>query len=324
MPPLVHIVVLTWDGSRHTRQCLDSLTHQDYPNFRVVVVDNGSARPYPLDPTYRFPVSTLRLDRNRGFAGGVNAGITAALADGAAYVWLLNDDAEVAPDILTKLVAACQADPGIGLASPVIRNSDDEGRVAFHGGRVTPSTMTFDYTDSRETYQSWLRDSPHRIWLVGTALLIRRALVEKIGLFDEGFFAYWEDNDYSVRSIDAGFRNITVEDACVMHASGDPSVGGVERSPYYHYYMARNQLLLLRKHGGLMRNTSPTFWALLAQRAMAERLRGHPKSLSALRQGVWDGLRGIPGEYRPRRSPAAQLGQASLATAGALVALVSI
>lgn len=318
MPPLVHIVILAWDGSHWTDRCLQSLEAQNYPNFQVIVVDNGSATPCTPGHSRRFATCVIRLARNQGFAGGVNAGIRAALAAGAAYVWLLNDDAETAPDTLSQLVAACEADPGIGLASPVIHGTGPGAKVWFHGGLISTPDLTFGITDRPEVYQAWVAAFPTRIWLYGTALLIRRVVVERIGLFDEAMFAYAEDDDYSLRSIQAGFRNVIVPTAHVAHEPGHPSGNDADRAPYYHYYTTRNQLLLLRKHGGLLRNARPTFWALLAQGAMARRLRGRPEALSALRQGVWDGMVGIVGAYRRRGSAVARLGQATLAAAGVL------
>ena len=309
MSPLTATIILAWDGSKATAACLAALARQTYPNHRTILVDNGATP--PIAPPAEPPVTLLRLPENRGFAGGVNAGINAALAAGAAFVWLLNDDAEAPPDTLEKLVAAAAADPRIGIVSPVIRNADDHGRPAFTAGRTDPATLAFHYADTPETAALWAREAPDRIWVTGTAMLLRRELLEKIGGFDESLFAYWEDNDICLRAIQAGFRNVMVPDAAVLHPHGPPG-GHAARPPYFHYYMARNQLLLLRKHRAPLR---PWFWALLGQAADLARLPPDPARRNALRRGTWHGLMGVTGPQPPPGPVAPALGQAVLALA---------
>ena len=86
--------------------------------------------------------------------------------------------------------------------------------------------------------------------LLGTALLIRRSLIETIGLMDDRFFAYVEDIDYSLRSTAAGFRNVEVPDAIVWHRFKRPVENPSGVPPYLHYYISRNYLLLWRKLSG--------------------------------------------------------------------------
>ena len=88
-------------------------------------------------------------------------------------------------------------------------------------------------------------------------MLIRRALVEAVGHFDEQFFAYWEDVDYSLRSIRAGYHNIVVSENEVRHAPGIHETGLSAKPPHFFYYMARNELLLTRKHVGWYLATLP-------------------------------------------------------------------
>ena len=312
--PLTATIILAWDGSQATAACLAAVARQTYPNHRTILVDNGATP--PIAPPAEPPVTLFRLPENRGFAGGVNAGINAALAAGAAFVWLLNDDAQAPPDTLEKLVAAAAADPRIGIASPVIRNADDHGRPAFTAGRINPATLGFDFTDSATTAAAWAQEAPDRIWAVGTAMLLRRELLEAIGGFDEDLFAYWEDNDICLRAMRAGFRTVMVPDAAVLHPNGDPTTGEAARPPYYHYFMARNHLLVLRKNGGWRVNARPLLWALLRMRREVARYPGRPAIQAAIRHGVWDGLRGSTGRYTAAVAASSRLGQAVLVLAG--------
>ena len=196
----------------------------------------------------------LRNPKNLGFAGGANVGLRHAFSAGADYVWLLNNDAEPLPGALDALAARVVGDASIGLASSVIVESDALENKSYCFLYQAGDYIPISSSDEYERHHS---GSPSHICLFGTALLVSRPLVERIGYFDDGLFAYWEDIDISRRSASAGFRNVVVTDSYVRHASNGASLG--KRPPYYYYYMTRNQLLLARKLHDPLR---PTYWAL--------------------------------------------------------------
>ncbi len=292
-------VVLNWNKARDTAQCVEALRQQDYSQLRVLVVDNGSA-PGSLGPIEALspPVPLIRNEHNLGFAGGVNIGITKALTDGAEFIWLVNNDAIPATDALSRCLAA-MADARVGLVSPMILNADARDRVEFCGGLW--DGKVFRTTDEPSVYRGWAQDSPERVWLVGTALLIRRTVVETIGGFDEALFAYWEDNDYSVRAIRAGFWCVVATDARVRHWSGTPVQSPGLKPVHYHYYMARNELLFIGKTLPLRERPKPLVWAVERQLRRVNALAGYPKSSQAIFAGLWDGLRGNGGAFVPGR-----------------------
>lgn len=286
----VAVIVLNWNKAEQTRHCLEVARRATARPVHWIVVDNGSDEPIgSLQPD----VTLIRLPRNLGFAGGANLGLRHAFAAGADKAWLLNNDAEPQPGALDALLAAVEADPGIGLASPVILDADaDAGEVVgFHGGLLTAcgDRITCDAAE----YARWASAWPDRIWLVGTALLVARPVFERTGGFDESLFAYWEDNDLSRRSAVAGFRNVVVAGAEVRHEAPRPA----ERPPYYHYFMTRNELLLLHKVGftGMLR---PAWWALRRAVRLHRHLAGSRDRRRAVRRGVLDGLMRRGGPYR--------------------------
>jgi len=116
----VTAVVLSWNGTEQTLACLRSLSAATYPALSAVVVDNDSTDDVAAAVAEAFPdVRVIRLEENRGFSGGVNAGLEAALADGADHVLLLNNDATVEPGFLEPLVAAA-SEPGVVAVSSQI------------------------------------------------------------------------------------------------------------------------------------------------------------------------------------------------------------
>jgi GT2 family glycosyltransferase len=287
LKPVVAVVILNWNKAPLTRRCLERARSATSLNPLWIVVDNGSTPPienFPAD------VVLIRNDRNLGFAGGVNVGLRHAIDAGADYVWLLNNDAEPLSGTLDTLVYAAAADPSIGLASPVILNSDDNDAIDWHGSIWRDGI--YDYTNDPDTYARWLQQTPNQICLTGTALLLTRRLIETIGAFDERLFAYWEDTDISLRAAAAGFRVRVFPEAAVRHACGTEALDAGNRAPYYYYLMTRNELLVLRKTGA---PTRTVYWMLRRAVRWWSKPGLNSRQRRAILRGVVDGLLGRGG-----------------------------
>ena len=279
-------VILNWNQAELTESCLVAAHHATGLEADYVVVDNGSDAPFR---TTIPGVTVLRNTRNLGFAGGANVGMRHAFSAGADYVWLLNNDAEPLSGAFDALVAKVTGDASIGLASSVIVDTNAWENKSYgllnQAGEYSPISSLEDYERQRA-------GAPSQICLLGTALLVSRPLVERIGYFDDGLFAYWEDIDISRRSASAGFHNVIVTDSYVRHASNGASLG--KRPPYYYYYMTRNQLLIARKLHDPLR---PTYWALRRFWKWYQSPNLSKMQRRAIRQGVLHGFAGISGRY---------------------------
>jgi GT2 family glycosyltransferase len=303
--PRVSVVVLNWNNGAATAACLRALATTDYPALSIIVVDNASTDGSAEQFAGAAGIELVRNDANLGFTGGVNTGIRRAMANGADYVWLLNSDAVVAPDVLTKLVAAAERDPRIGLASPVFRDPDPPYAWEVRGARFDPRSRLATLTDDPATARDWSDRYPDQIVLLGTALLVRRALIEKIGGLDDRFFAYVEDVDFSLRSIAAGFRNVAVQDAIVEHRFKRPVEQPGDVPPYLHYFISRNYPLLWRKLPGRAVMSKSMLWFVRERLLQITRMRNDTAAVDAVLAGLWDGWRGVGGPYDPtRRMPA--------------------
>jgi GT2 family glycosyltransferase len=220
----VAAVVLSWNGREDTLACLRSLEGEEVD---VIVVDNASEDGTADAVT---GVELIRNERNLGYAGGMNVGIRGALERGADAVLLLNNDVEVEPGAVAALAAAA---PGAGAVCPVIVFAGEPERIWYSGARF----------ESRRGYNGrQLTDRPgaprttDRI--CGAAVLIRREVLDEVGVFDEDLFAYHEDADWSLRVRERGLPLRVVPDAVVRHKVS-ASTGG-EGSPVALYYSARN------------------------------------------------------------------------------------
>src|SRR6185437_9926145 len=137
---------------------------QDYPNCRIVLVDNGSEQSSLaplLEPGRAFHL--IRNSDNLGFAGGCNVGIRYALEQGAAYIWLVNSDAIAPPDTLRTLVAAAETEPRAGLLAPLIRDILPPHPIMNLGGWFDRRTLVYNHTDSIETATDWQAQFPDQI-----------------------------------------------------------------------------------------------------------------------------------------------------------------
>lgn len=300
--PAVFVVVLNWNGGELTRACLRSLVEINYTNLSVIVVDNASTDGSSSELEQFDTIELIRNSTNLGFTGGVNTGIRRAMERGADYVWLLNSDATTGPDVLRQLVNAAEQDPRIGLVSPVFQDPDPPGAVQFCLARFDPTTRVTEQAADPATALEWQERHPEQIVLLGTALLIRRALIETIGVLDDRFFAYVEDVDYSLRAHAAGFRVVAVPDAVAYHAFKRPVEEPDSVPPYLHYYITRNYLLLWRKLPGRVLFSKAMLWFLRQRLGQLNRMTGNVAAVDALLAGLWDGIRGIGGRFDPGRS----------------------
>jgi len=300
--PTVHIVVLNWNGLADTLRCIESLERLDYANRRIVVVDNGSTdgsveRLRALGGRIRL----VENGANLGYAGGNNRAMAEAFERGADLVWLFNNDAEAEQQSLCRLVAAWQAMPDGGLVSPLIRD-DDEGRAVQSAcGLFDIGAASYTPTADEAQARAWLAAHPERIGLVGAAMLVPRAVYERIGGLDERLFAYWEDYDYSIRSALAGFRNILVFEADVLHRAKPPAVDVAALRPHYYYFMSRNEIMMWRKFCARGRFLKFLVWVVRQRLVLVERLSGNPAVCDAILAGLWHGIRGVGGPFDPRR-----------------------
>jgi GT2 family glycosyltransferase len=241
-------------------------------------------------------VTLLRNAANLGFTGGCNLGLRYARENGAAYVWLLNNDAVVPPRSLSILVETAERNPKVGLVGPLVRFYDRPDEIQYAGTLLDPLT-------EEETHIRLLTSGGHQVpgaWpvLVGTAMLVKGELIDKIGLLDGRYFAYCEDWDYSVRALRAGFEVLVETAATILHK---PTGSMGRESPIKEYYMVRNRYLFWRTHlpASAQRWFAMRFvgWAL--ERARNSRAEGKEPLVAAALDGIWDAVRHHTGARAP-------------------------
>jgi len=290
------IVILNWNSAGATRRCLDALGPALSVEHETLVIDNGSSPADwdALQSSIRAPVRLERNDANRGYAAAMNQGLRWHRDRGARFFLLLNNDVRPAPGALDRLIGAATARPDIGIAGPLVYTVRGASRALAGSGRIDWPTATTPY-DGRVPVEALAeRDMLH-----GCCWLVRAEVVERIGLLDEAYFAYYEETDYGVRARRAGFRLVIVRDAVVEHDEG----ASVDQVPgLREYAMMRNRILFARKNSPPRHRASTLLHASLwygPRRIVRGFAHGHWRIAAAIAAGWWDGVAG-----RPFRLPA--------------------
>lgn len=249
--PEIAVIILNWNGKEDTLLCLDSVYKMEYPHLEVIVVDNGSSDNSLEAIRERFKdVVLIENKANLGFCGGNNAGIRYALSQKPEYLLILNNDAMVEPSLIKELKAVVDSNPFIGVVSPIITLCRDQNIIYFSGERIDWGNGDFLVHSSRQCVQSreGLMDIDFPCWC---AIFMKTEVMEKVGLLDEQFFAYYDDVDWGVRCKKSGVRTVLYPKKLVRH-KGSGSTGG-SSSPVVSFYVFRNRLFFMRKHGSFLR-----------------------------------------------------------------------
>lgn len=246
MKPVVFVIILNWNGYQDTVACVESCLQSTYLAFQILIVDNGSSDNSEPLLRQRFPdIEILQTGSNLGFAGGNNVGIRQALASGADYVWLLNNDTIVAPDALTELVKLAEGAPRVGMVGSKILFHGQPSTIWFAGGFWTPDGGNFLHRGFGEE-DAGLYDTPCGVdFLTGCSLLVKTGLIEEIGPMREDYFLYWEDADWSRRAVESGWELWYAPVARVWHKV---SASAGNRSARQWYYYTRNACLFIERH----------------------------------------------------------------------------
>jgi len=232
--PLVSIIVLNWNGWKDTIECLDSLSKLTYTNYRIIVVDNGSTDGSVIEikdwigRSGNARTSMIELKENVGYARGNNAGARFAIDDTKAkFIFILNNDTVVNPDMLEPLVSAFGSDDKVALAGPKII---DYNTGKFWQGPairrfnlfsylifLTPLYRFFVKTPLLKMYLAQ-GEKPLKVYGVpGCAMFFRSDHFKKIGLFDETTFLYWEEYIIAEKLLAAGLDTLFVPYSKIRH-----------------------------------------------------------------------------------------------------------
>jgi GT2 family glycosyltransferase len=254
--PLISIITLNYNQADITCAFLESTRSLLYPNYEILVCDMAS----DTDPTNQinegnYPnTKVLRSKKNLGFAGGNNWGMRQANGE---YFLIVNNDTEVTPDLLNKLIKPFFEQDDIGVTCPKIKYYSNPNIIQYAGfnpmnvytGRTTSIGLMEEdrgqYDVSRTT------SAAH-----GCAMMVKREILENVGMFAEKFFLYYEEWDWSSRILRAGYKIWYTADAEIYHKES-LTVG--KTNPIKVYYHTRNRILYMRRNSNAFQFSVFTF-----------------------------------------------------------------
>jgi hypothetical protein len=215
MKLIVSIVILNWNGITHLTKCIASLENVVYKPLEVLVVDNNSTDHSVSEVKKKYPwVKIIANKSNLGYSGGNNKGI---LASKGKYVCILNNDTEVDRDFLDPLVNLMEQDSSIGCIQPKLVYGDDHELLNAVGSYLTHTGFLYHYGYRKNAGALQYNRTMTIYSAKGAAMLLRRKALDKVGLFDEDFFIYFEETDLCHRLWLAGYKVIYEPSSLVFH-----------------------------------------------------------------------------------------------------------
>ncbi|MGB9723749.1 MAG: glycosyltransferase family 2 protein [Chloroflexia bacterium] len=292
--PRCSVIIVNWNGRPYLGPCLEALRRQSWGDFETILVDNASTDGSPAWVAEHFPeVRLIVHPRNLGFAEGCNRGWAEARGE---FLILLNNDTQAEPSFLEALVEAAGQDERVGLVGGVLVFDRRPEFIASAGIRMQWDGVALDLWAGRRREE--LPEAPQEIFgPSGGAALLRRTLLEEVGLFRPEFFAYLEDADLAWRARLSGWRALLAPRAVVRHVY---SATGGQDSPRKSFYLARNRWLVL------FLNLPAGLWLRYAPLILAYDLAACAYGVLSGRHEVWRGrlaaLRMLPRLWPERRA----------------------
>ncbi|MCG8608259.1 glycosyltransferase family 2 protein [bacterium] len=247
--PLVSIIIPHHRGKEILESCLRSIEETDYPSKEVLVIDNNSRDGSIEHALQLFPnTQVVRSKQNLGYAGGCNRGLLEARGE---YVLFLNDDAVLHANMLAITIAACESDTRIAACQPKILSLNDKKRFDYAGAAGgLMDRFGYPFAKGRiffsiESDEHQYDESDTIFWASGAGMLVRKSGLDRVGSFDQDYFAHMEEIDLCWRFHLAGYRVVSVPQAILYHSSATTLKSGSHRKIFLNH---RNSLLMLLKN----------------------------------------------------------------------------
>ncbi len=264
--PLISIIIVNYNTAQETKECLQSLQTLKTKEFEynMLVVDNGSKQEFNLpDNLKNDQTEVIRTEANIGFTGGNNLGIAHSVKNyNPDYFLLLNSDTTVKSDFLYYLFRSLERNDQAGIASSKIYFSpgqefhsnsysqQDRGQVIWYGGgAIDWANLVAFHRGVDEIDRGQFDHLSSSDFATGCSLLIKREVIEDVGILDKKYFLYLEDVDFSLRVKQLDYQILFCPQSVVWHNNAGSSEGAGSR--IHQYYQTRNRLLFFIKYGSM-------------------------------------------------------------------------
>lgn len=299
--PSVAGLILNYNGRDVTLLTLESMVRVDYPRFDPVVIDNGSTDDSFEAIRERYPdIRQLRVRENRGISWGLNHGIQWALDRDYDYLLLMNNDIEVAPDMVTELVRLAESDSRIGCVAPKAYYYSDRDRLWSTGGQLHYRHSITDERGDGEIDRGQYERDEEVPYVNGCAMLVRAQAACATGFWDPNYYLGLEDADYCMRMKQQGYSCWYAHRAKLWHMIS-ASIGVYKPTRTFH--TGRSGSIFLRRHATTFEALRSLLWfsAAMPIAFLRELPRRNAQAVLQKMRGFWAGWRcdlaPIPSRY---------------------------
>ena len=289
-----HIILVNYNGYKDTIECIKSLKNLKYNNYKIIIVDNASSDNSinELNKYVGDNLLLLKSNENLGFSGGNNIGIKYALENDADYVMLLNNDTEVEPNFLEYMINAAESDKSIGIVGCKIKYYDNKNLLWYAGGQVNWFKFIGEHFGMREEDNGQYDKFKKISFMTGCCMLIKREVIEKVGMLPDEYFMYFEDVDFCVKVQEAGYKIVYEPKAVIYHKVGIS--GGGEESPFSIKWCTRNRIYFMNKYSykvskGKFILSNLFFYTTRFIRIIQYYLKSDKKRANAIIEGIKEG-----------------------------------
>ena len=297
--PLISIILVNWNGRKWLPDCLESIFLQTYSNFEVILVDNASEDDSVEFVRTNYPGAIiLKNNENAGFAGGNNRGYEAAKGE---YLFLLNTDTRLESDSLEKTLKAFDLYPNAGTVQPKLVMMNNPEILDACGSYWTDTTILHHYGMHKKSNHKAYNSPIFVFSNKGAAMLIRKQVIDSIGLFDDDYWCYYEETDLCHRIWISGYECLYYPDAVIHHAVG--STAKLFPNAFINYHSFKNKLNSFLKNFELktLIRVLPVHFIAVIMLCIVWLFKGKIEHSTAMMKSVMWNLTRLPDTFKKRR-----------------------
>jgi GT2 family glycosyltransferase len=246
--PLVSIISVNFNQIQVTLELLESLRNISFHDLEIILVDNGSTEDSTKLLSENYPeVHYIFSDKNLGFSGGNNLGIQASKGE---YLFFVNNDAVITAGCIETLLRLFNSIPRLGIVSPLIcydpKLTNNQQIIQYAGAtHVHPMTGRNEILGEKQLDKGQFKDAKETAYVHGAAMMIKREVINHVGVMPEEFFLYYEELDWSEQIRNAGYKVFVEPNALVFHKE---SLAVGKNSTLKIYYHTRNRIFFVRRN----------------------------------------------------------------------------
>ncbi|URZ07195.1 glycosyltransferase family 2 protein [Clostridium felsineum] len=244
--PKIFIIILNYNAYEDTIECIKSVEDIEYDNYEIVLVDNCSTDDSYMKLKEKLPsYNIIESEKNLGYANGNNIGIKYALKNDAEYICILNNDVVVEKDFLSRLVEKIQEKSDIGIVGSCICDYYKKDIIQGMGAHINLCFAAARRYFKGKNYNDIEKKDIYVDYLEGACFLVKREIFEKVGLIPENYFLFFEETEFCVKAIQAGYKILCVYGSRIYH-KGSATINKFGSLSYA--YLNRNRVIFVRRN----------------------------------------------------------------------------